>query len=129
MSESMFTWKEKIKSEDELRSMMGESSELVKRKVIPHLDEHCQDFISRSPFLVISTSDELGYSDVSPRGDQPGFALILDQNHLVIPERPGNKKNGYDAKYSSQPKGGFTVSHSWIRGNVESEWKGYFGEG
>jgi uncharacterized protein len=106
MSESMFTWKEKIKSEDELRSMMGESSELVKRKVIPHLDEHCQDFISRSPFLVISTSDELGYSDVSPRGDQPGFALILDQNHLVIPERPGNKRMDTMRNILANPKAG-----------------------
>ncbi|SEN93552.1 hypothetical protein SAMN05192533_12828 [Mesobacillus persicus] len=86
------TWREKIETEDELRSIMGEQSELVRRKVISYLDEHCQDFISRSPFLVISTSDDSGYSDVSPRGDQPGFALVLDDKHLVIPERPGNKR-------------------------------------
>ncbi|WP_404332425.1 pyridoxamine 5'-phosphate oxidase family protein [Mesobacillus maritimus] len=103
---SNFTWKEKIESEEELRSMLGESSELVKRKVIPYLDEHCQDFISRSPFLVISTADASGFSDVSPRGDQPGFALILDDKHLVIPERPGNKRMDTMRNILSNPKAG-----------------------
>jgi uncharacterized protein len=103
---SNFTWKEKIEREEELRSMLGESSELVKRKVIPYLDEHCQDFISRSPFLVISTADASGFSDVSPRGDQPGFALILDDKHLVIPERPGNKRMDTMRNILSNPKAG-----------------------
>jgi uncharacterized protein len=106
MSDTSFIWKEKIESEDELRSMMGESSELVKRKVISYLDEHCQDFILRSPFLVISTSDEFGNTDVSPRGDQPGFALILDDKHLVIPERPGNKRMDTLRNILSNPKAG-----------------------
>jgi uncharacterized protein len=103
---SNFTWKEKIEREEELRSMLGESSELVKRKVIPYLDEHCQDFISRSPFLVISTADASGFSDVSPRGDQPGFALVLDDKHLVIPERPGNKRMDTMRNILSNPKAG-----------------------
>jgi PPOX class probable FMN-dependent enzyme len=30
--------------------------------------------------------------DVSPRGDAPGFVLILDEKTLVIPERPGNRR-------------------------------------
>lgn len=106
MSEISFTWKEKIESEEELRSMMGESSELVKRKVITYLDEHCQDFISRSPFLVISTADKFGNTDVSPRGDQPGFALILDDKHLVVPERPGNKRMDTMRNILTNPKVG-----------------------
>jgi PPOX class probable FMN-dependent enzyme len=32
---------------------------------------------------------------VSPRGDQPGFALVLDANTLYLPERPGNAR--YDS--------------------------------
>ncbi|MGM0903915.1 MAG: pyridoxamine 5'-phosphate oxidase family protein [Bacillota bacterium] len=106
MSKTIFTWKEKIETEDELRSMLGEPSELVKRKVISYLDDHCQDFISRSPFLVIATSDEGGYSDVSPRGDYPGFALILDDKHIVIPERPGNKRIDTLRNILSNPKAG-----------------------
>lgn len=50
------TYKETICTEDELRSMMGFPSELVKNKTIFTIDYHCRDFISKSPFLVLSTS-------------------------------------------------------------------------
>jgi hypothetical protein len=46
-----------------------------------------------SPLLFISTSDDQGLCDVSPRGDAPGSVLVLDEQHLVIPERPGNRRN------------------------------------
>lgn len=81
-----------IDSEKVLRDFMGPPSEVASKKVIHHLDDHCRDFISKSPFLVISTSDQKGFCDVSPRGDQPGFTLIINENCLVIPERPGNKR-------------------------------------
>jgi uncharacterized protein len=29
---------------------------------------------------------------VSPKGDPPGFALVLDDTTLAIPDRPGNKR-------------------------------------
>jgi len=85
-------FKNTIETEEELRSIIGFPSELVIRKVITDLDHHCYDFISKSPFLVISTSDNLGFCDVSPRGDMPGFVRVLDNKHLIIPERPGNKR-------------------------------------
>lgn len=85
-------FKNTIETEEELRSIIGFPSELVIRKVITDLDHHCYDFISMSPFLVISTSDNLGFCDVSPRGDMPGFVHVLDNKHLIIPERPGNKR-------------------------------------
>ncbi|MCM3121718.1 pyridoxamine 5'-phosphate oxidase family protein [Mesobacillus sp. AQ2] len=81
-----------IKSFDELRERFGEPSELAKRKVISYVDEHCRNYISKSPFLILSTSDKDGCSDASPRGDTPGFVLILDKNRIVIPDRPGNKR-------------------------------------
>lgn len=81
-----------ISSFEELRTFFGEPSELAKRKVISMVDEHCRNYISQSPFLVLSTSDEKGYTDASPRGDAPGFVLVLDKNRIVIPERPGNKR-------------------------------------
>lgn len=84
--------KEIITSEEELSELLGHPSELVKRKVISALDEHCQEFIAKSPFLVISSSDEFGHCDVSPRGDEPGFIYIENEHRLVIPERPGNKR-------------------------------------
>lgn len=84
--------KNSINTVEELRELLGHPSELVEKKVISYLDHHCYDFISKSPFLVISTSDERGNCDVSPRGDKPGFVYMLDQNRLVIPERRGNKR-------------------------------------
>ncbi|MBS8264223.1 pyridoxamine 5'-phosphate oxidase family protein [Mesobacillus boroniphilus] len=81
-----------INSFEELRTLFGEPSELAKRKVISFVDEHCLNYIAQSPFLVLSTSDEKGYTDASPRGDAPGFVLVLDKNRIVIPDRPGNKR-------------------------------------
>ncbi|MDR7001941.1 pyridoxamine 5'-phosphate oxidase family protein [Neobacillus niacini] len=81
-----------IESVEELRSIVGFPSELVKNKVITYLDHNCIDFISQSPFLVMSTSDDFGYCDASPRGDKPGFVLVLNEKQLIIPERPGNKR-------------------------------------
>lgn len=81
-----------IETEEELRALIGTPSEIVKRKTINHLDHHCKNFISKSPFLVISTADKSGSCDVSPRGDMPGFVLVLNENYLIIPERPGNKR-------------------------------------
>jgi uncharacterized protein len=83
---------QKVETEEELRSMMGTPSELVKRKAISYLDQNCLEFIANSPFLVISTSDESGFCDVSPRGDQAGFVQVPSEKHLIIPERPGNKR-------------------------------------
>ena len=81
-----------ISSEAELREMLGTPSELALRKVQPALDQHARAFIAQSPFLLISTSNDQGNLDVSPRGDLPGFALPLDERTLVIPDRPGNRR-------------------------------------
>lgn len=96
----------KINNFDELRTMFGEPSELAKRKVISYIDEHCRNYIAHSPFLVLSTSDENGYSDASPRGDAPGFVLVLDENRLVIPDRPGNKRMDSLKNILSNPRVG-----------------------
>jgi uncharacterized protein len=88
----MYNVKEVVASEEELRSILGNPSELVKNKVIHHLDHHCRHFISKSPLLFMATSNVEGMCDVSPRGDLPGFVLVLDEKHLVIPERPGNRR-------------------------------------
>ncbi|MGA9226339.1 MAG: pyridoxamine 5'-phosphate oxidase family protein [Mesobacillus sp.] len=82
----------KINNVKELRALVGEPSELAKRKVITFIDEHCEKFLAHSPFLILSTADSSGYSDASPRGDAPGFVIVLDQKRIVIPERPGNKR-------------------------------------
>ncbi|TLS35475.1 pyridoxamine 5'-phosphate oxidase family protein [Pseudalkalibacillus caeni] len=85
-------FKNLISSEEELRDIIGNPGELAANKVISYLDKNCNDFISKSPFLVLSTSNTAGACDASPRGDSPGFVLTVDEKHLVIPERPGNRR-------------------------------------
>jgi len=62
------------------------------RKELKRLDGHCRSFIARSPFLLIGSSDGAGNSDVSPKGDRPGFVSVLDDTTLAIPDRPGNNR-------------------------------------
>lgn len=78
-------------NDEGMRALIGEPVDLVRMKVRPTLDEHCQSFIARSPFLCIGTVGADGGTDVSPRGDPPGFVKVLDDGILAIPERPGNK--------------------------------------
>lgn len=81
-----------VTSEAELRTLVGEPSELARKKQIAVLDVHCRDFIARSPFLLMATADASGRCDVSPKGDQPGFVQVLDDTHLAVPDRPGNRR-------------------------------------
>ena len=85
-------FKDVVTSVEELRALMGEPSELALRKDIGRLDQHCRAFIARAPFVLIATSDRAGRCDVSPKGDAPGFVEVLDERHLVVPDRPGNKR-------------------------------------
>ncbi|MFD1356988.1 pyridoxamine 5'-phosphate oxidase family protein [Fictibacillus halophilus] len=88
----MTNFKERITSQEELRSLLGSPSLRGQNKVISTIDEHCREFIGKSPFLVLATSDAEGNCDSSPRGDAPGFVYVLDDQHLIIPDRPGNKR-------------------------------------
>ncbi len=97
-------FKNSVETEEELRAIAGFPSELVKNKSIPYIDHHCRDFISKSPFVVLSTTDKFGFCDVSPRGDQPGFVLVLNEKQLIIPERPGNKRIDSLQNILSNPK-------------------------
>ena len=76
----------------ELNALYGDPVSLAKQKTLPKLDKHCRAFIEISPLLTLATSGADGMADVSPRGDAPGFVAILDDNTLVIPDRPGNKR-------------------------------------
>ncbi|WP_421798244.1 MSMEG_1061 family FMN-dependent PPOX-type flavoprotein [Haliscomenobacter sp.] len=81
-----------ITSEEELREIMGHPNEIVTRKTINYIDQHCKSFIDKSPFITIATSDLHGNFDVSPKGDPAGFVKILSDKLLAIPDRPGNRK-------------------------------------
>jgi PPOX class probable FMN-dependent enzyme len=76
----------------ELRGLIGSPGELAIRKELSALDAHCRTFIAHAPFVLVGTSGASGRTDVSPRGDGPGFALVLDAHTVVIPDRPGNRR-------------------------------------
>jgi len=86
------TFRQIVKNENELRQILGQPNELSLGKEIHALDEHCRNFISRSPFLLIGTANADGKGDVSPKGDPAGFVQVLDDHTLVIPDRPGNRR-------------------------------------
>lgn len=75
-----------------LRALTGEPGELARKKQLTRLDAHCRLYIAHAPMLLMATADAQGQCDVSPKGDAPGFVLVLDDRHLVIPERPGNRR-------------------------------------
>jgi PPOX class probable FMN-dependent enzyme len=85
-------FKDVVTSAEELAELIGVPSELVIRKQLPELDAHMRRFIAESPFLLIGTAGRDGSCDVSPRGDAPGLATVLDARTLLIPERRGNRR-------------------------------------
>ena len=76
----------------EIREILGEPKPRVKAKVTDHIDDTARRFIAASPFAVLATRRGDGGLDLTPRGDPPGFALVLDEKTLALPERPGNRR-------------------------------------
>ncbi|HEY7869078.1 MAG TPA: pyridoxamine 5'-phosphate oxidase family protein [Methylomirabilota bacterium] len=85
-------FKDTVRSKEELRAIFGAPMERALLKERSRLDAHSRAFIARSPFLLLATSSATGRCDVSPKGDAPGFVLVLDDTHLVVPDRPGNNR-------------------------------------
>ncbi len=75
----------------EVRARLGEPEGMVTAKIRDRIDDHFRFFIAHSPFMSMATADAAGRVDCSPRGDYPGFAKVLDEHTLAIPDRPGNK--------------------------------------
>jgi PPOX class probable FMN-dependent enzyme len=89
MSEPGFV---EITSESELRALLGEPLPLVVAKERARLHDRDKEWLAASPFCLVATAGADGSCDVSPKGDPPGFTLVLDDTTLAIPERSGNKR-------------------------------------
>ncbi|MFJ7272266.1 pyridoxamine 5'-phosphate oxidase family protein [Streptomyces sp. NPDC099050] len=83
---------EEITTEGELHELVGDPSAVALGKERRTLHEHHARWLEASPFCLISTSGADGTCDVSPKGDPAGFAKVLDDSTLVIPDRPGNRR-------------------------------------
>lgn len=86
------TWTtELVETEEQLRALIGTPAEVVCAKVTDRIDALTRQYVERSPFVLVATSDRAGSCDVSPRGDPAGFVRVLDERTLLVPERPGNR--------------------------------------
>lgn len=81
-----------VTTAEQLRELYGWPSGRAEIKVLDELEEHAINFISKSPFLVLSTSDSSGKHDASPRGGNPGFVKVFDNRTLLIPDSKGNNR-------------------------------------
>ncbi len=81
-----------VESADELREILGPVSERARTKVRPELHEFDRQWLAASPFCLMASSDADGACDLSPKGDPPGFTIVLDSRTIAIPERPGNRR-------------------------------------
>ncbi len=48
--------------------------------------------IELAPLVLVASHDREGRCDVTPRGGQPGFVSVLDDEHLAIPDATGNNR-------------------------------------
>ncbi|MFI2665710.1 pyridoxamine 5'-phosphate oxidase family protein [Micromonospora carbonacea] len=85
-----------ITSHEELRELLGAPLPRAVTKERRALHERDRQWLAASPFCLVATAGADGACDVSPKGDPPGFALVLDDTTIAVPERPGNRRaDGY----------------------------------
>ena len=77
---------------EQLREFYDAPMEAAVRKDIGHIDELCRRLIAAAPMLFLATFSSEGHADVSPRGGQPGFVTVLDDQHIAIPDATGNRR-------------------------------------
>ena len=88
----MYQPKFPIRTAAEVKAILGPDFPTQVAKIIDHIDQHCQAWIERCPFIVIASISASGSMDTSPKGDPPGFIKVLDKHTLAIPDRLGNHR-------------------------------------
>jgi hypothetical protein len=76
----------------ELRELVGRPAKRVAEKVRRSLHALDRDWLAAAPFCLVATSAADGTCDVSPKGDPPGFAHVIDDRTIALPDRPGNRR-------------------------------------
>lgn len=75
-----------------LRELYGQPVGRALKKQLSRFERHSRRFVELSPFCLLATSDAEGRADVTPRGGPAGFVRILDDQHLLLPDWPGNNR-------------------------------------
>jgi len=81
-----------ISSEAELTALLGAPMPRAVTKERVRVHARDRDWLAASPFCLVATAGADGTCDVSPKGDPPGFTLVLDDQTIALPERPGNRR-------------------------------------
>src|SRR5213078_3519230 len=72
-------------------AIYGQPSENSLVKEVPSITADYRALIEASPFVALATSGPEGL-DCSPRGDEPGFVRVQDEQTLLMPDRGGNNR-------------------------------------
>jgi uncharacterized protein len=83
---------DEIRTAEELRELLGTPTPAAANKERTALDALHRQWLAASPFCLVATSGADGSCDVSPKGDPPGFTLVLDDRTIALPERAGNRR-------------------------------------
>lgn len=81
-----------ITTAEELEALIGQPLAAAAGKVRHTLAEVDRLWLAAAPLAFVATSDEHGNLDVSPKGDPSGFAKVIDDSTIALPERPGNRR-------------------------------------
>jgi PPOX class probable FMN-dependent enzyme len=95
-----------VTSEAELRGLLGAPNRRAATKVRRVLHERDREWLAASPFCLIGTSAADGSCDVSPKGDPPGFTMVLGESTIAIPDRAGNNRADGFINLLSNPQAG-----------------------
>ena len=88
-------------------------------KAIQALEPHTIKFIEHCPFIIVSTIDPNGFVDVSPRGGQPGFVKVIDNQTIAFPDSSGNNRLDSLRNIIELTTGWAIVCHPWDQRNCK----------
>ena len=75
----------------QLREVIPAPKDGPPAKVMHQLDEEAIRFLASSPLVFVATTNRSFEVDVSPKGDEAGFAHVENLKTLLLPERSGNR--------------------------------------
>lgn len=91
---------------EQLRELYNMPHPLAVAKDIKHIDQHTRTFIENSRLFFLSSTNQNGFLDVSPRGGDAGFVKVLDDKTLAFPDSSGNNRLDTLTNLITNPKVG-----------------------